>query len=374
MKAFKLNNEILLAFPFKKSRLVIFLIHWIAWLLLHFITFLPTLVNSKILSWEPFLFTHLLLVTITFLLFYIVAFYILPRMAILPKKWFWVVAASLLLAIFFTYFKFRLEIWHGEYLLNKTAFANKYARHPSTESLGFFSYRFRSYFQINILTNVSVVVVAFAYRLLLSWFQQEKIRTELQNEKLRAELSFLRMQVNPHFLFNALNNIYSLSVIENTNRTSNSILKLSELMRYMLYEKEDAEHKVSLDKEIHHINSYIDLEKLRHQDQIYVNFSIDGDTNGKRIAPLLLFPLIENAFKHGKLTDKETPVNIELTIADTRIHLLIENINNHYQKDKSGGIGVQNVKKRLDLLYGSNYSLAIDHTEDRYVVNLDLPL
>ena len=159
------------------------------------------------------------------------------------------------------------------------------------DSRGFFSYRFRTYFQTNILTNVSIVIVAFAYRLLLIWFQQEKIRTKLENQKLQAELSFLKMQVNPHFLFNALNNIYSLAVIEDSKRTGVSILKLSELMRYMLYEKEDSESKVSLDREIRHINSYIDLVKLRHLDDIHINFSIEGDINGKRIAPLLLFPL-----------------------------------------------------------------------------------
>jgi two-component system, LytTR family, sensor kinase len=369
----KLNTKLLLAPPFRASGFVIFLVHWLAWLLLHFITFLPTLVNSKIISWETFLFTHFVVVTISFLLFYIVAFYIMPRMATLQKKWFWVLIASLLLAILFTYLKFRLEAWHNAYLLNKSPFFNKFPRR-APQSPGFFSYPFRSYFQTNILINVSIVIVAFAYRLLLIWFQQEKIKAELQHERLRAELSFLKMQVNPHFLFNALNNVYSLSVIENAGRTSNSILKLSELMRYMLYEKEDAENKVSLDKEIHHLNNYIDLEKLRHAENIYINFSIDGDVNGKRIAPLLLFPLIENAFKHGILTDKEKPLTIELKILDHRMDILIDNFNNHNHKDKVGGIGLQNVKKRLDLLYGDKYNLGVDHTKDRYIVNLNLPL
>jgi two-component system LytT family sensor kinase len=360
--------------PFKRSRLFIFFIHWIVWLLLHFITFLPTLLNSQIVSWEIFLFTHVFLVTISFLLFYIVAFFIMPRMAALQKNWIWGLVAALLLAILFTYFKFRLETWHNEYLLNKTPFFNKLPRKTSIGSRGFFSYQFRGYFQINILINVSIAVVAFAYRLLLIWFQNEKVKSELQNQKLHAELSFLRMQVNPHFLFNALNNIYSLSVIENTKKTSSSILKLSELMRYMLYEKEDAQNMVSLDKEIHHINSYIDLEKLRHAKDIYVNFSIEGDMYGKRIAPLLLFPLIENAFKHGILTEKEKALTIELKISGNHMHFLLDNYNNHYQKDKSGGIGVQNVKKRLDLLYGNNYQLSVDHSKDRYIVNLNLPL
>jgi two-component system, LytTR family, sensor kinase len=370
---FKLDIELLLTPPFKRNRFLVFIIHWMAWLVLHFIIYLPTLLNMKRIVWDSFLFTHFVLVTVNFLLFYVVAFYILPLMGTFRKRWFWVLIVSLLMAILVTYLRFRLQMAWADYAMAR-ANPNTFSMKTQHESFGFFSYRFRSYFQTNILTIVSIVILAFAYRLLLIWFQQEKIRSELENQKLRAELSFLKMQVNPHFLFNALNNIYSLSVIENTNRTSNSILKLSELMRYMLYEKEDAENKVSLEKEIHHINSYIDLEKLRHQDDIHVNFSIEGDINGKRVPPLLLFPLVENAFKHGILTQKEKPLNIELKISEQRMNLLIDNYNNYYQKDKVGGIGVQNVKKRLDLLYGNNYKLQIDHTKERYVLNLNLPL
>lgn len=374
MYASNLNTDLLLAPPFRKSGLFVFLVHWLAWLALHFIAFLPTLVNSQIRDWEAFSFTHILLVTINFLLFYVVAFYIIPRMATLQRKWFWLVAASMLLAILVTYLKFRLQVYYSDYLLNKTPMLNKFPRRDSTEPLGFFSYRFRTYFQTNILTNVSVVVVAFAYRLLLLWFQQEKIRKELENQKLQAELSFLKMQVNPHFLFNALNNIYSLAVMEKSKKTGDSIMKLSELMRYVLYEKEDAENRVSLIKEIRHINSYIDLEKLRHPGDIYINFSIEGEVGDKRVAPLLLFPLIENACKHGILTDPDKPVTIQLQVADHSLDFCIENFINSYQKDKIGGIGIQNVQKRLELLYGKACKLDVKETNEKFVANLHLPL
>lgn len=374
MYASNLNTDLLLAPPFRKSGLFVFLVHWLAWLALHFIAFLPTLVNSQIRDWENFAFTHILLVTINFLLFYVVAFYIIPRMATLQRKWFWLVAVSMLLAILVTYLKFRLQTSYTDYLLNKNPMLNKFPHKPSTEPLGFFSYRFRTYFQTNILTNVSVAVVAFAYRLLLLWFQQEKIRKELENQKLQAELSFLKMQVNPHFLFNALNNIYSLAVMEKSKKTGDSIMKLSELMRYVLYEKEDAENKVSLVKEIRHINSYIDLEKLRHPGDIYINFSIEGEVGDKRVAPLLLFPLIENACKHGILTDPQKPVTIQLKVVDHSVDFCIENFINSYQKDKIGGIGIQNVQKRLGLLYGKTCKLDIKQTNEKFVANLHLPL
>lgn len=364
----------MITFPFRKSGLFVLLVHWLAWIVLHFITFLPTLVNSKITFGEVFIFNHFILVSLNFLLFYVVAFFIMPRMAMFEKKWFLIVAASLVLAIVFTYLKFRLEAYHSASVLNKLQLFKNFPKRAVTESLGPFSYRFRSYFQLNILTNVSVVVVAFAYRLLLLWFQQEKLRKELEYQKLQAELSFLKMQVNPHFLFNALNNIYSLAVMEKSKKTGDSIIKLSELMRYVLYEKEDEEHKVSLDKEIRHINSYIDLEKLRHPGDIYINFSIEGETNNKRVAPLLLFPLIENACKHGILNDPLKPVNIQINVTDHQLLFSIENFNNGYLKDEAGGIGLTNVQKRLALLYGKNYTLDVKNTDDKFMVNLQLPL
>ena len=363
----------LLTPPFKRKKIIVFLIHWLAWLTLHFIVFLPTLVNIKKIVWETFLFHHFVLVTLNFLLFYVVAFYIMPLIGNFKKKWFWVLIASLVLAVLFTYLRFRLEAYYTQQLMS--SWLDKFSRRaPAPDALSFFGYRFRSYFQLNILTNVSIVVIAFAYRLLLIWFQQEKVRSELETQKLQAELSFLKLQVNPHFLFNALNNIYSLAVIEGSKRTGNSILKLSELIRYMLYEKEDAESKVSLDKEIHYINSYIDLEKLRRQDNTYINFSIEGDIYGKRIAPLLLFPLIENAFKHGVLTEKDKPVTIDLKITGQQLQASITNFNNAYQKDNVGGIVLQNVKKRLDLMYGGKYQLDINRNDGMFNVNLQLPL
>jgi LytS/YehU family sensor histidine kinase len=142
----------------------------------------------------------------------------------------------------------------------------------------------------------------------------------------------------------------------------------------MLYEKVDANHKVSLENEIRHINNYIDLEKMRHYGRIHLNFSIEGDTPGKRIVPLLLFPLIENACKHGILTDAAKPVTIQLTVTDNQLSLVLQNFNNHNYKDQTGGIGIQNVQKRLDLIYGSNYTFEVHKTDTEYKVNLHVPL
>jgi len=313
--------------------------------------------------------------SINFVLFYLVAFYLLPRIGIKEKRWIWLTAICIVLALAFTFLKFRVENYRMERVMaNDKMFSSPARKIISKDSLSFFSYRFRTYLQTNIYSTLSIIFIAFAYRLMMAWWLQEKIRKDLENQKLQAELSFLKMQVNPHFLFNALNNIYSLAVLEKSKKTGDSIMKLSELMRYVLYEKEDEQHRVSLDKEIRHINSYIDLEKLRHAGDIYINFSIEGEVNGKRVAPLLLFPLIENACKHGILTDPEKPVSIQLKIMDHQLQFTIENSINTYFKDKVGGIGIPNVKKRLELLYNKDSSFEVSKTDDRFIVNLQLPL
>jgi two-component system LytT family sensor kinase len=253
-------------------------------------------------------------------------------------------------------------------------FSSKFPANRPAVSLSFFSYSFRVYAQINIFTSFSIVILAYAYRLLLALFMQQRISKELENQKLKAELSFLKMQINPHFLFNALNNIYSLTVIEKSKKAGDSILKLSEMMRYVLYEKEDEESKVSLDTEIKQLNNYIDLEKLRHASDLQLHFSIEGDTLGKRIAPLLLFPLLENAFKHGVLSDPEKPLLIHLKAGDKELHFSISNHINDYQKDQVGGIGIQNVHKRLELLYGNRYSFTVREEGNVFFADLKLPL
>ncbi len=370
------NNDFLSSQVFTKRRVLIFFIHWIAWILLYILTYIPTLVNSSKIIWEYFFFTYGLMASVNFLLFYLVAFYLLPRIGIKEKRWIWLAAICLILALAFTFLKFRLENFRTDRLIKQQSVSISTLKHrePIKDSLSFFSYRFRTYLQTNVYNTLSIIFIAFAYRLLLAWYLQDKIRKELENQKLQAELSFLKMQVNPHFLFNALNNIYSLAVIEKSKKTGDSIMKLSELMRYVLYEKEDAENKVSLNKEIRHINTYIDLEKLRHAGYIYINFSIEGETSDKRIAPLLLFPLIENACKHGVLSDLQKPVNINLKITDHQLHFSIDNYINSYQKDSVGGIGIQNVQKRLDLLYGNKYSFQVNNTGEKFFANLHLPL
>ncbi len=274
----------------------------------------------------------------------------------------------LLLAVLFSYIKARVnEAERSKRLKAYTGYklpAPRVAIQPMTWS----------WVKANMIYSLAIVMIAVGYRLLIAWYIQEKVRKELESQKLKAELSFLKLQVNPHFLFNALNNIYSLAVIEKSKRTGDSIMKLSDLVRYMLYEKEDEQYKVSLDTEIRHINSFIDLQKLRYTEDIYIEFSIEGETQGKKIPPLLLFPLIENACKHGIVKDPEKPVNIQIKVTDLVFEFSIHNFKNNYLKDATGGIGLENVKKRLALLFPGKHALNIRETSEEFSVELHLPL
>ncbi|MBO9204708.1 MULTISPECIES: sensor histidine kinase [Niastella] len=363
---------------FSRRPLPVLLAHWVTWILLYALTYLPVLLNASKINWTVFAHDYLVMSSINFILFYLVAFFLIDRIGIQKLRWLWLSIICLGLVVLFTYGKFWLTNYWTEQALQNTSQLPAFFRQrwlKETQSpLGLFSYRFRIYFQTNFYYTFSIVIVAIAYRSALAWYLQEKNRRELENQKLRAELSYLQMQVNPHFLFNALNNIYSLSVIENSKLTGGSILKLSDLLRYMLYEKADEHNKVPLEKEIRHINSYIDLEKMRHFERIYFNFSIEGEIRNKQIAPLLLFPLVENAFKHGVLNDPGNPVTLRLNVTDQQLHFCLENFKNNHLKDKVGGIGVPNVKKRLSLIYGNQFTFSETQNGETYKVKIQLPL
>jgi LytS/YehU family sensor histidine kinase len=181
----------------------------------------------------------------------------------------------------------------------------------------------------------------------------------------------LKSQINPHFLFNSLNNIYSLAY-QKSEKTPEAILKLSEIMRYMLYESN--EDKVELSNEIRYLENYIELQKLRFKDNIYIKFEINGDPLGLMITPLVLISFVENAFKHGIATDSENPISISLNLTDGKLLFHVSNIKSSMNKDITGGIGLQNVQRRLSLIYKDRYRLQIDDTNDIYNCELYLNL
>ncbi len=204
----------------------------------------------------------------------------------------------------------------------------------------------------------------------LSTYHQER-QNELLLQNRSAELSFLRSQINPHFLFNSLNNVYTL-VYQNSANALPSISKLSELLRYMLYEKAEL---VSLVKEVQYLLNYIDLQLMRYNFEVAKQINIHITPNsGLLIAPLTLIPFVENAFKHGDLKDAEQPLLINISVENDRLNFTVVNKKSNFNKDETGGIGLDNVKKRLMLIYEDKHKLNIEETADLFTVVLCIKL
>ncbi len=223
----------------------------------------------------------------------------------------------------------------------------------------------------NVYFAGSIIIASILFWTIETWMQSEKEKMALQQEKINAELSFLKSQVNPHFLFNTLNNIYSL-VYHKSDKSLPAILKLSELMRYMTRES-DADH-IQLSKEIQYIKNFIELQLLRTSENACVQFTLHGEPDNMNIAPLLLIPFIENGFKHGLVTDEHAPFIITISIINKNLTLYTHNKIRTGQKDHSGGVGLQNVKRRLELLYPDRHELQIQHTSEEYSCTLLIKL
>lgn len=195
---------------------------------------------------------------------------------------------------------------------------------------------------------------------------------QVENDQLQAELRQLKAQIHPHFLFNTLNSIYSLA-IRNDERTADTIVKLSEFMRYIM--RDAHRDKVPLVTEINYVANYIDLQKARLQDAVQVDYQVEGEASRWQIAPLLLFTFIENAFKYGVNPEEDSPIAIHLRIDDNQLRLYVANNKVQVsQLDDSTGVGLQNAQERLRLLYPAAHELTIDETSTHFRVNLLLTL
>ncbi len=234
-------------------------------------------------------------------------------------------------------------------------------------------YYFISYYEWRDLSQFMLVYLSSTTLLKLSkawfWLQEAERRLEqLQTEKKQAELSALKAQLDPHFLFNSLNSLYSLA-LDGDVRTPEAILKLSDNMRYMLYECNAP--LVSLNKELDFIHNYLDLQRLRNININSINFETDIHHKNLEIAPLLFIPFIENAFKHGDRND----IHIQLITNEKELDFSVQNRKKTQQpelKEQREGIGLQNIRRRLELLYPQKYDLNITETKDVFKAHLKL--
>ncbi|MEL7121735.1 MAG: sensor histidine kinase, partial [Bacteroidota bacterium] len=219
----------------------------------------------------------------------------------------------------------------------------------------------------------SYVFLFSGVRVYQTWREDENKRIELEKQSLNSELELLRSQVNPHFLFNTLNNIDSLVYIDQ-DKASDAISKLSGIMRYMLYESNT--EKVPLTREIEYLSSMIDLLQLRLKSPDFIRFDIKGNPKGKMIPPMLFIPFVENAYKHGKKTGPSPGIDMELIISEENIEFKSKNYydeNRELNKDSVGGIGLNNVKRRLDLLFEKEHQFEINKDHGEFNVYLRFP-
>ncbi len=221
--------------------------------------------------------------------------------------------------------------------------------------------------QQQLLVSWLFVMLAFV----LKQLRDHRRNEELLHEKNAMELAYLKAQLNPHFLFNSMNNLYGLALTE-PESTPDAILRLAELMRYMLYESNA--DRVSLTQEVNYLNSYIALEKLRYEGAVHVEFTTEGDLAGLQIAPLLLICFVENAFKHGTVSNAAQPVQLHLTAHAGHVRFTARNQIVPKNKDLAGGVGLPSVRRRLALLYPQHHQLTVTSDHGRYCCALELTL
>ena len=284
-------------------------------------------------------------------LFYFNAFFLIPKL--IYKKRYWVYGLVSLL----------IFAW----LIVQTWILFQLFMNPA-------NYNIRRHLLFTFFIFLFILAASTAYQMINDRIKTERFLKEKETENLKTELSFLRSQVSPHFMFNVLNNMVALAR-KRSDELEPSLIKLSSLMRYMLYETD--EDKVALEKEIDYLQSYIDLQQQRFGKNVKVNVSFQKDDINYSIEPMLLIPFVENAFKHGTGLIEDAQIDIDLSVKNKLLQFFVRNKYNgttEEVKDKTSGIGLNNVQRRLNLLYNDHHKVLINKKDDWFTVSLQLNL
>ena len=291
--------------------------------------------------------------------------YILVPFYLLKKKYLLFVLFFLFSAIFFSTC---LKIIFFRYLIHEYYSGAGIRNYYQT---GFF---YLPYYLSHLLELYTVTFVFGFIKFFRNWYASQQNAIKLEQEKTAAELKFLKSQLNPHFLFNVLNNIYALA-LKNSNQTADMILRLSSMMDFILYESGNS--RILFSKELKLIEDYIELEKLRYGDRLIFTMNVTECRNDFLIAPLLVFPFIENSFKHGASTNLGSPsIFINIKFNGNVLAILVENSNGTKDRESNSsykeGIGLKNVMRRLELTYPGQYILNINNDDSIFSVHLEL--
>ncbi len=304
--------------------------------------------------------------------FYIEVVYLPFRLVVVYLNFFWLMPKYLLKR------KIGLYMALTIFTIIIASFGHRYTAYFHTNAFIFPNWEQGDFWQAyKFLQSAMIITSPMIFLIGLSivskWVTTERRAELLEKEKLKAELGYLRSQINPHFFFNTLNNLYGLA-LQKSDRTAEVVMKLSELMSYILYEA-DREH-VPLSKEIDQIERYIALEQIRYENRFKLDFLIDGDIDQFQIPPLLLLPFVENSFKHGVNKDsQEGWVGITIDVKESEFYFCIKNkIPVLKEKDGSdnNGLGIANTKKRLELLFPNCHSLEYTETKELFSVTLTI--
>lgn len=288
--------------------------------------------------------------------FYCSYFWVASRLIVKKQYFLSLLLACVTLAIVIC-IRYALEFWFLRPIIHFDNYKGKAPTVVYYISNIFFFY-FPSYF-----------VYGLMYFFAKSWYENKQRQQELQKEQLTTELAFLRSQINPHFLFNTINDIYSLTY-QKSDQAPEALLKLSVMLRYTL--RDGNEDFMPLNREVAYLENVIALQRISAKGVAYINFTQEGYIGEQPIASLLFISFVENAFKHGILNDAARPIEISLHADHTSIIFNVRNEKNNGFKDSTGGIGLTNVKRRLQLSYPDRHHLTVTDSPDFYEVNLIL--
>ena len=332
------------------------LVHLGAWLIMIMPAFLLMFGNRQDFHYDRFV-VFVFNTLFTIINFYLFFSLLIPQLYD-KNKILLLLGITLLFLIFYPIFQYHLFLYLHEYL-----------------DIRWKRLKFKDFFMAQSYTTTLLYTgLAFLARFTIKWVSEKQKQADLINQNQTSELALLRSQINPHFLFNTLNNIYSL-VLKKSDNAPQAMMKLSEIMRYMLYETNT--DKVLLEKEVQYLESFIELLQLRIKAKDFILFKVEGVIANKEIAPMLLVPFVENAFKHCNKKAEAPGINILLMVNDNKLYFEVSN----YKKENcqedintSGGIGLQNIQRRLGLLYPNKHSLTIESKEGKYNISLELEL
>ena len=331
-----------------KRRTFLHLIYWVGVVL-----FFGFFWGTDFGHYTKHFFSEIILLPVKMAVVYTFLYYIIPRL-LFREKYTWFLLTSLVVMI------------TGGVLLRMINIHIIFPIYPPEKSLQYFNIYEIMHRVIDI--NTLLIIPATA-KILITWYENKQKAESLKREKLKAELKFLKSQVHPHFLFNTLNNLYSL-IEKKDEKAGDVVIRLSGLMRYML--KETPNDFIPLEKELEMLRDYIELERIRFGSEAEISFSVNGDPAGKEIAVLTFLPFVENAFKHGLTFGTEGGwITINLLIKEEHLVMNIEN-SICRETEQGTGFGLTNAEQRFKRLYGENYKLNINKEDDLFSIRLQI--